>query len=219
MFWFLGPELRDAFRPDGLLLVDSFKGAADLAVVREEIPEAMAEVLHVAADSSLREVRSVPRTRTGRRAVARRQEAEAAPHRYRCGGAWGRVDDQQRRQQAAARNSGPADPGLGTRRVDLDDRMTRRRRRSALADVERFAPDDRCDGRHRQSAVPIGVLAHDRGRLPRELRRFIGRHQLARQGGRREELLDVVMHGLEKRHRFRAVVLANLEQPLLTEYR
>jgi dephospho-CoA kinase len=63
VFRSLGPELREAYRPNGILLVDSFKAAADLAVVREEVPEAMVESWHITASKELRAARFVTRAR------------------------------------------------------------------------------------------------------------------------------------------------------------
>ncbi|GAA1649588.1 RiPP maturation radical SAM C-methyltransferase [Actinoplanes couchii] len=63
VFRSLGPELREAFVPGEVLLVDSFKAVADLAVVREEVPEAMVESWHVTADEGLRGARFVTRAR------------------------------------------------------------------------------------------------------------------------------------------------------------
>jgi magnesium-protoporphyrin IX monomethyl ester (oxidative) cyclase len=63
VFRSLGPELRDAYEAGGVILVDSFKAAADLAVVREEMPEAMVEALHITADAGLRATRFVTRAR------------------------------------------------------------------------------------------------------------------------------------------------------------
>jgi dephospho-CoA kinase len=63
VFRSLGPELREASRTTELLLVDSFKAAADLDAVREEVPDAAVESLLITAARDVRRVRFAARAR------------------------------------------------------------------------------------------------------------------------------------------------------------
>jgi ribosomal peptide maturation radical SAM protein 1 len=63
VFRSLGPELRDACPTDGVLLIDSFKAAADLDVVREELPDAVVESLLITASRGRRRRRFAARAR------------------------------------------------------------------------------------------------------------------------------------------------------------
>jgi ribosomal peptide maturation radical SAM protein 1 len=63
VFRALGPELREICRDRDLVLIDSFKAASDLAVVREEVADAMVESLLITAGRELRRSRFVSRAR------------------------------------------------------------------------------------------------------------------------------------------------------------
>jgi ribosomal peptide maturation radical SAM protein 1 len=63
VFRALGPELREACHDRDLVLIDSFKAASDLDVVREEVPDAMVESLLITAGRELRRARFASRAR------------------------------------------------------------------------------------------------------------------------------------------------------------